>query len=125
MVLAMGRHGTQRDLELNVYHVSTSVTNPLRLHEMFGFSFDHFVSSPPGDPRGNEIGIGRMKYFSSLDKFSAYIRDEVEERMGLRGRAAASDPEISRKLRETCKRTVQSFTRKARMYEPYTFYKGW
>lgn len=58
---------------------------------MTGFMYDHYASSPLRDSRGKEIGVERMKFFSSLDEFSAYIRGKVAEGIGLRDQEAASD----------------------------------
>lgn len=125
MVSAMAKHGTQLNREINVYQVSSSVINPLKVDEMFGFSCDHFVSSPMKDSGGDEIGIERMRFFSSLEEFSAYIQHEVEGRMGQRDHEAASNPQRYRKLQAICKRTVESLMHKAKIYEPYAFYRGW
>ncbi|PKI56354.1 hypothetical protein CRG98_023239 [Punica granatum] len=125
MVSAMAKHGIPSDPELSVYQVSSSVINPLKVHEMFGFSCDHFMSAPLKDSRGEEIAIERMKFFSSLNEFSAYIQDEVAERFGLRDSEVTSNPRRFEKLQMICKRTVESLIYKAKIYEPYAFYRGW
>lgn len=126
MVSAMAKHGNKPYSDLSVYQISSSVINPLKVGEFFGFSCDHFVSSPLEDSRGKEVAVERMRFFSSMDEFSAYIQHEVSERMGLTGdEAAFLDPRRLRKLQVICKRTVESLIYKAKIYEPYAFYKGW
>ncbi|KAK4784361.1 hypothetical protein SAY86_018729 [Trapa natans] len=126
MVSAMAKHGRQRDLALNVYQIASSVINPLKVGEMFQFSCDHFESFPLKDSRDEAVVIKKMKFFSSLDEFSAYIQYEVSQKMGLRGEEAAStNPRTLGKLQVICKRTVENLVHMAKLYEPYAFYKGW
>ncbi|KAK4794810.1 hypothetical protein SAY86_012804 [Trapa natans] len=126
MVSAMAKHGIQPDLTLNVYQVASSVINPLTVGEVFEFSCDHFESFPLKNSKEEEIMIEKMKLFSSLDEFSAYIQYKVSEMMGLRGEEdASSNPRTLRKIQTICKRTVENLVYMAKLYEPYAFYKGW
>ncbi|KAK4778177.1 hypothetical protein SAY87_018364 [Trapa incisa] len=126
MVSAMAKHGRQPDLALNVYQIASSVINPLNASEISEFSRHHFESFPLKDSRDEVIMIRKMKFFSSLDEFSAYIQYDVSEKMGLRGeQAASSNPRTLGKLQIMCKRTVENLIYMAKLYEPYAFYKGW
>lgn len=92
--------------------------NHLKVHEALEFKWDYCMSSPLKDSAGKKIRIESMKYFGSPDKFSAYIRDEVDERMGLRDREATPRSSRFREIQEICQRKVKSL-----IHKPYNFYK--
>ncbi|KAK4790517.1 hypothetical protein SAY86_017821 [Trapa natans] len=125
MVGAMAKHGNRPDLELNVYHASSSVINPINFQEIFEFACDYFTSSPLKDSAGQEVKVEAMKYFGSMENFSACIEDAIAERMGLSGLGASSDPKRFHKLQIVHRRKVDSLIRLAKAYEAYTFYQAW
>ncbi|KAK4743087.1 hypothetical protein SAY87_001088 [Trapa incisa] len=125
MVAVMAKHGNRPDLELNLYHASSSVINPISMQEIFNFACDYFASSPLKDSAGEEVNVEAMKYFGSINEFSACIQRTTAERMRLSGLEASLDHKSFQKLETIQRRNVDSLIRLAKTYEAYTFYQAW
>ncbi|XP_058006853.1 fatty acyl-CoA reductase 2, chloroplastic isoform X2 [Hevea brasiliensis] len=122
IIAAVAKHGTVGKAQLRVYHVTSSVSNPISFGQVFDFACDHFTSFPLLNSKGK---IKEFKYFSSMDSFSSYIRDETEQQIGLNGDLSTLDPKLRLQMRTECANRLQRFARMAELYEPYAFYKGW
>ncbi|KAF3795294.1 hypothetical protein EJ110_NYTH05340 [Nymphaea thermarum] len=105
ILAAMARHGSSGVAGLNIYHVGTSSTNPLRVDELFDHCYEHFHSFPLIDSQGKFVHIERMKFFDTLEAISSYLSAGENGRL-----KKAKDMHILRKLSTT--------------YEPYSSYKG-
>ncbi|XP_031492816.1 fatty acyl-CoA reductase 2, chloroplastic-like [Nymphaea colorata] len=105
ILAAMARHGSSGVAGLNIYHVGTSSTNPLRVDELFNHCYEHFHSFPLIDSQGKFVHIERMNFFDTLEAISSYLSAGENGRL-----KKARDMHILRKLSVT--------------YEPYTSYKG-
>lgn len=105
----------------HVYHITSSVANPLVLGDAFKFSCNHFNSSPLIDSKGKRIDITGMKYFSPMDTHSSYIGNKLVQQGGLMD-ATISDQKLHRVRELKCKRKVERVLHMVRIYEPYMFY---
>ena len=79
-IATIAKHGIVAKPGLNVYHVGLSTVNPIRFKDLVKFCYDHFTSSLLIDSKGKNTHITEFKYFSSMDKFSSYISDELAQR---------------------------------------------
>ncbi|KAF2293673.1 hypothetical protein GH714_003979 [Hevea brasiliensis] len=122
IIAAVAKHGTVGKAQLRVYHVTSSVSNPISFGQVFDFACDHFTSFPLLNSKGK---IKEFKYFSSMDSFSSYIRDETEQQIGLNDDLSTLDPKLRLQMRTECANRLQRFARMVELYEPYAFYKGW
>ncbi|KAI4333221.1 hypothetical protein L6164_018057 [Bauhinia variegata] len=120
-IAAIAKHGTRRSY-LNVYHVASSVMNPISFGYAFKYSFDHFKSSPLLDLDGNEISISSIKLFSSMDSFSSYIARVWKAK--LMTEAAVLEPQQHQKLERKYRKIEEYFIHMGKVYEPYMFFKG-
>ncbi|XVF55953.1 hypothetical protein PTKIN_Ptkin06aG0077100 [Pterospermum kingtungense] len=73
---AMVRHGKTRKADINIYHISSSILNPLTMQDLFGLVYEHFKSSPSIDENGRPINIQKLKIFPSMEDFNAHICKE-------------------------------------------------
>ncbi|KAI4332900.1 hypothetical protein L6164_017773 [Bauhinia variegata] len=121
-IAAIAKHGRTRRSYLNVYHVASSVMNPISFGDAFKYSFDHFKSSPLLDLEGNEISISNFKLFSSTDSFSSYIARVCKAK--LMTEAAVLDPQQHQKLERKYRKIAKYFIHMGKAYEPYMFFKG-
>ncbi|KAK4377907.1 hypothetical protein RND71_004203 [Anisodus tanguticus] len=120
---AITKHGAAGKPRSNVYHVASSVLNPLVFKDLATLLFDHFNSSPYIDSKGRPIHVPRMKLFSSMEDLSFHLWQDAINRSGLTDTA---DPngKLSRKLENICRKSVEQAKYLAHIYEPYTFYGG-
>ncbi|CAK7339860.1 unnamed protein product [Dovyalis caffra] len=123
---AIAKHGIAEKPELHVYHVATSVANPLSFSDSFNYAYDYFSSSPLFDSKGKKIAISPMKFFDSVDSFSDFIKNEVSQRSGLTPdhNVCMLDPKLYLRMQVGCFKAVQRFMRIANLYKSYMFYKG-
>ncbi|XP_010559060.1 PREDICTED: fatty acyl-CoA reductase 6, chloroplastic-like [Tarenaya hassleriana] len=77
---AVAKHGVDAKPGLTVYHPTSSVVNPLRLHELFHLVHRHFCHSPMRDSKGEGIMTEPMKFYGSLQDFSSYISKIISEK---------------------------------------------
>ncbi|KAF2319328.1 hypothetical protein GH714_014833 [Hevea brasiliensis] len=124
IVAAMAKHGTVAEPQLHVYHVTSSVSNPISLGEVCNLAYDHFTSSPQLNSKGKKIGIKEIKYFSSLNSFTSYIRYETARQIRLKEDLSILDPKVRLQMQTECTKRLQRLAHIARLYEPYAFYEG-
>lgn len=120
---AMAKHGVVGKAGMNIYHIASSVTNPLVIQELATLLFEHFEAFPYMDSKGRPIHVQHMKLFHSMDDFSSHIlTDSVQRREQA---AAAGLPEkLSQRLENVYRKSVEQVKHLANIYQPYTFYRG-
>lgn len=85
-IAAIANHGQTRKSELNVYHVASSVANPLRFSEFFDYIYEYFSSDPLIELQNfaqvkYHDNVAKIIYFDDFNEFSTYTRDEISRRM--------------------------------------------
>ncbi|KAI9104194.1 hypothetical protein K1719_023030 [Acacia pycnantha] len=124
---AIAKHGAAASPDLNVYHIGSSVANPISLGAVFDYAGSHFRSFPLAQPSkniGNQSLIQKMNFFNSLDDFSSYISMEMAKQTGL-SHATKLEPNLHKTLQKKSTMKAQHFIHLAKIYEPYMFYKAW
>ncbi|CAK7329155.1 unnamed protein product [Dovyalis caffra] len=76
-IAAMAKHGVAEKSEIHVYHIGSSVENPVSLQRILNFFYDHFTTAPLLGSKEKKSGIAPMKLFGSVDSFSSYMRNEI------------------------------------------------
>ncbi|ONK59681.1 uncharacterized protein A4U43_C08F9250 [Asparagus officinalis] len=116
-------HGQSRDPGMHVYHIASSIVNPLVFQDLARLLYEHFSVSPCMDSKGNAILVSHMKLFGNMDEFSSYIFSYALEKGGklLKG---ASNEKLPRRLKNIFMKSIEQAKYLANIYEPYTFYGG-
>ncbi|KAK6944000.1 Fatty acyl-coenzyme A reductase, NAD-binding domain [Dillenia turbinata] len=126
LIAAIAKHGIARKPGIKVYHVASSLVNPLEVGDMFNYSSEYFDSSPMVDLNGRrKRGIEKMKFISSVEEFSKYIWAETSQEMGLNGDNNILDAKGFERLQIKCRKRVNHALHLAKIYEPYMFYGAW
>ncbi|XAR54294.1 Long-chain-fatty-acyl-CoA reductase [Bertholletia excelsa] len=107
-------HGVEGRAKLSVYHVSSSVANPVLFSDILEYAFDHFSSSPLIDPRGENICTKRVKFFDSISELSSYISTAI----------ASQDGFMDQRLGSKWEMIERNALHLNEIYEPYMFYQG-
>ncbi|CAN6466490.1 unnamed protein product [Victoria cruziana] len=123
MLAAMAKHGAREKPGTHVYHVASSVTNPLVFEDLAKMLYDHFSSNPYVDYKGRKIEVPEMKLYLSWDDFSSHIWRDFMEKPGNLA-AKSSSPKFSRRIKNVLLKSVEQAKNLAKIYEPYTFYGG-
>ncbi|WRX22753.1 Fatty acyl-coenzyme A reductase [Theobroma cacao] len=120
---AIARHGVTPKPDINIYHIASSVVNPLVFQDLARLLYEHYNSSPFLDSKGSPIHVPSMKLFNSMEDFSAHLWRDATQRTGLTAVASWSG-KLSQKLETICRKSVEQAKYLANIYEPYTFYGG-
>ncbi|XP_061372165.1 fatty acyl-CoA reductase 2, chloroplastic-like [Gastrolobium bilobum] len=119
---AMARHGMTQKSDINVYQIASSVVNPLVFQDLARLLYEHYSSSPCIDSKGRPIQVPLMKLFSSTEEFSDHLWRDAIHKSGLTDMTHSK--EVSQKLENICRKSVEQAKYLASIYEPYTFYGG-
>lgn len=71
MIAAMAAHANQPDE--TVYHVGSSVSNPLEIACLQDFGQRYFKKHPWIDKEGRAVIVGNVKVLSSMESFQRYL----------------------------------------------------
>ena len=120
---AIARHGMTPKPDINIYHIASSVVNPLVFQDLAKLLHEHYNSSPFLDSKGSPIHVPSMMLFNSMEDFSAHLWRDAIQRTRLTAMASWNG-KLSQKLETICRKSVEQAEYLANIYEPYTFYGG-
>lgn len=120
---AMAKHGAAGKPGTSIYHIASSVVNPLVFDDLARLLYEHFHSKPYIDSKGKPIDVPRMKLFNSMEALSSHLWRDAIDRSGLTA-LGDSNGKLTSKLENICRKTVEQAKYLASIYEPYTFYGG-
>ncbi|CAA6659853.1 unnamed protein product [Spirodela intermedia] len=125
MLATMAKHGGGRGPGVHVYHMASSVVNPLVFSELAASLFDHFSASPYVDATGRQIQVDRIKLFLDADDFSSHMAADAADRSQRAALKSSSHSEaLSLRLKHISKKSLAQADHLAKIYSPYTFYAG-
>ncbi|PKA49346.1 Fatty acyl-CoA reductase 2 [Apostasia shenzhenica] len=110
---AMAKHGSTNEPGMHIYHIASSMVNPLVFEELARLIHKHFTSFPCMDSKGRPIRVPKMKLFDDMNEFSSHLHGDALQRLS-----------SHEKLRNICSKLVDQAKYLANIYEPYTFYSG-
>ncbi|WRX25521.1 Fatty acyl-coenzyme A reductase, partial [Theobroma cacao] len=120
---AIARHGMTPKPDISIYHIASSVVNPLVFQDLARLLYEHYSSSPFLDSKGSPIHVPSVKLFNSMEDFSAHLWRDATQKAGLTA-VASWGGKLSHKLETISRKSVEQAKYLANKYEPYTFYGG-
>eukprot|EP01018_Ginkgo_biloba_P021071 Gb_18690 [translate_table: standard] len=121
---AMAKHAGATS-GLDVYHVASSVVNPLEFGHLFELFFEHFKSFPYVGADRKPFEIEEMKLFGSMDDFCSHLRSiAFDTALHVSNRLSSRDKEMLKRLKSISMRSLAQAKYLANIYEPYTFYQA-
>ncbi|GLT48751.1 hypothetical protein SLA2020_223590 [Shorea laevis] len=72
-LMAMWAHAHQCSNNIKIYHVSSSLRNPLNISNLHDFVFRYFTQNPWIKKKGKPVWITKMKFLGSMARFRKYI----------------------------------------------------
>lgn len=116
ILAATVKHAKLSKSEVSVYHVGSSVANPMTFGECFRYNFEYFDSSPYMDAKKGPIQVQKMKTFRTIEEFHSYINAE----------AMRNNPHATkgRHFSARLQKSLDVVKYLAKIYEPYSFYQG-
>ncbi|XP_020585173.1 fatty acyl-CoA reductase 2-like [Phalaenopsis equestris] len=113
----MAKHGWTKEPGIHIYHVASSIVNPINIQELFDLCHKHFKSFPIIDSKGQPIEVLQVELFDDAKKFSCYVNSNLMQQMCLL-------KNVSKKRKGIYMKIVDQIKYLASIYEPYTFYGG-
>ncbi|KAB1223939.1 Fatty acyl-CoA reductase 2 [Morella rubra] len=118
---AIARHGTAGKGDVNIYHVASSIANPLVLQDLVTFFHEHYISYPLIDAKGRPFRIPTMKLFTSKEEFRAHLSEDVRRRTGFTT-ATAGNEKLHLQIERIRNKAIEKANHLIDLYEPYCFY---
>mmetsp|Transcript_11984 Transcript_11984/g.41585 ORF Transcript_11984/g.41585 Transcript_11984/m.41585 type:complete len:550 (+) Transcript_11984:180-1829(+) len=112
--------------EVKVYHVATSVANPLNINNFVQIVSKSFAEQPLKTQSGDNVAVRKMKIFRSREAFLLhnYLEHVFPAEVALLQAYFATGPEYRERTRQyrMVKKMRKQLTHFANIYMPYTFY---
>lgn len=74
ILVAMVAHSNEtNNCDGAVYHVGSSVRNPMTYRDLHDYGFKYFTAKPQKDKNGRPIKVGKVTMLNSMDSFRTYF----------------------------------------------------
>ncbi|GJP51989.1 hypothetical protein CLOM_g11113 [Closterium sp. NIES-68] len=104
-----------------VYHVATSVANPLGIQVVADATSDHFAVAPMLQRDGSAVAVQRMQVFRHPRLFMLDVWLKYQLPLQL-AKLSPWSSSLSERRNNLLLKTAQQLSYLAKLYEPYTFY---
>ncbi|XP_074268160.1 alcohol-forming fatty acyl-CoA reductase-like [Silene latifolia] len=123
MLVAAMVHANDKS-NLKIYHVGSSVTNPLNFNSLNEVVYQYFKHHPCVNNDGTSVIVGNRKRLDSMASFKTYI--SLHYLLPLKGLEVANMA-LCQYFKGTCMYMRRNFNHMVRLidfYRPYLFHKG-
>ncbi|XP_054789965.1 fatty acyl-CoA reductase 3-like [Prosopis cineraria] len=122
MLVAMVAHANQAD-DI-IYHVGSSVRNPVRYFNLRDYGVRYFTSKPLRNKDGKIVKVGNVTVLNSMDSFRTYMF--IRYMLLLKGLDLANKAfcQYFRGMYLDLNRKIQIVMRLVDLYRPYLFFNG-
>ncbi|MED6151498.1 hypothetical protein PIB30_083079, partial [Stylosanthes scabra] len=127
MIVSMVAHGNEsgnsNDRNM-IYHVGSSVSNPVRYQNLHDYSFRYFTAKPWINKEGKPIRVGKVTMLSSITSFRRYMF--IRYLLPLKGLELVNEASC-KYFQETYRelyRKIHGVMRLVDLYRPYVFFNG-
>ncbi|GFQ03242.1 alcohol-forming fatty acyl-coa reductase [Phtheirospermum japonicum] len=124
MIVAMVAHANQTDHE-SIYHVGSSVSNPLEFASIQDYGQRHFAKHPWIDKQGRPVIVGNIKVLNSMDSFHRYLATHCLLPLKVLQIVNTVCCQYFRGLYHEQCRKIKFVLRLVELYVPYLFFKGY
>ncbi|PRQ20653.1 putative alcohol-forming fatty acyl-CoA reductase [Rosa chinensis] len=107
-----------------IYHVGTSLRNPINMSEMMNFLFQYCTTNPLLHKDGSPIKIDRLKMFKTMDTFRFYMQIRFMLPLEVVKLLNKEFDQYFRDVYVSHNRKLTSVMRLAELYEPYLLFKA-
>ncbi|KAL1324904.1 alcohol-forming fatty acyl-CoA reductase [Arachis hypogaea] len=124
MLVAMVAHANQPSDDITIYHVGSSVSNPVRYHTLFNYGLRYFTAKPWIDRDGNPVKVREVTILSNIASFHRYMF--IRYVLPLKGLEFLNEV-LCKYFQETCddfNRKLRVVMRLAYFYMVYAFFNG-
>lgn len=73
MIMVMAANANKRSSNIKIYHIGSSLRNPIHFFKIHKLAFSYFSKNPYTDVKGKTVKISRCTVLDSSAKFHGYI----------------------------------------------------
>ncbi|XP_052208742.1 fatty acyl-CoA reductase 3-like isoform X3 [Diospyros lotus] len=112
------------DEETIIYHVGSSVANPIRFTKLVDYAPHYFTKHPWIGKDGKPVKVGKLTMFNSMDSFRRYMTFRYV--LPLKGLQLVNTifRQYLQKMYTDPRRKINFVMRLAEIYQPYMFFKS-
>ncbi|KAL0437022.1 UNVERIFIED_CONTAM: Alcohol-forming fatty acyl-CoA reductase [Sesamum radiatum] len=123
MIVAMVAHANQPNE--TIYHVGSSVSNPLELASVRDYGQRYFTKHPWINKEGRPVIVGEVKMLNTMDSFKRYLA--FRYLLPLKGLQIVNTAccQYFESLYVELRRKIKFVMRLVELYGPYLFFKGY
>ncbi|KAJ4828045.1 hypothetical protein Tsubulata_028115 [Turnera subulata] len=123
MLVAMVAHANQQQSDQAIYHMGSSVRNPVNFGELHQYAFDYFSMKPWIGKDGKPVMVSKVKVLDNMSSFNRYM---VRYMLLLQGLALANSAfcHYFDGVYTDLKRKINFVFRLVELYRPYMFFRG-
>ncbi|GER40406.1 fatty acyl-CoA reductase [Striga asiatica] len=123
IIVSMAAHANQP--QQTIYHVGSSVSNPLEFKSIQDYGQRYFTEHPWIDKQGKPVIVGKIKVLNSMESFRRYLYIcYLLPLKGLQIVNTACCQYFGGVYHEQC-RKIKFVLRLVELYAPYLFFKGY
>ncbi|KAL8479873.1 hypothetical protein ACS0TY_026715 [Phlomoides rotata] len=125
MIVAMVAHSKNEGGHESIYHIGTSVSNPLEFACLQDYGQRYFQKNPWINKEGRPVIVGKVKVLNSMDSFHRYLTLRyLLPLKGLQILNSACCQYFQGTYLDMC-RKIKYVMRLVELYSPYLFFKGY
>ncbi|KAH9326767.1 hypothetical protein KI387_006945, partial [Taxus chinensis] len=110
---------------IHVYHVASSVANPIKLQHVAEAIFEHFKCNPYIDNKGKPVELQKeLAFFPTMEDFSNHAWNNAFNAPSNIAGLPIFAPNMSEREKIICIKSIEQTQHMSMLYEPYLFYKG-
>lgn len=114
MIVAMAVHANRP--AYRIYHVGSSMSNPLRYADFQNSVLNYFTDNPLADEDGKPVEVGKLILVDSMESFQKHLTQYYTLR--------SKEQNGFQSLHADLKRNIDNAMRAAEICRPYAFFKG-
>ncbi|KAI5412412.1 fatty acyl-CoA reductase 3 [Lathyrus oleraceus] len=124
MLVAMVAHANQPSDDPIIYHVGSSVRNPITYRSFREFNYRYFTAKPWINKEGKAVRVGKITMFSSIASFKRYMF--IRYLLPLKGLELANSIlcQYFHGIYHELNRKITTVMRLVDLYLPYLFFNG-
>ncbi|XP_057730942.1 fatty acyl-CoA reductase 3-like [Arachis stenosperma] len=123
-MVAHGNEGYSSNYDNIIYHVGSSVSNPVKYGDLRDYSFKYFTAKPWINKKGKPIRVGKVTILNNMASFRRYMF--IRYLLPLKGLQLVNKAsgKYFQKTYHELYRKIHGVMRLVDLYKPYVFFNG-
>ncbi|KAL1324905.1 hypothetical protein AAHE18_13G123900 [Arachis hypogaea] len=124
MLAAMVAHANQPSDNITIYHVGSSVSNPMRYHNLCNYMFRYFTAKPWINRNGKPVKVRKLIMLNNMATFRTYMFIRYLLPLQVLNLVNKAFYKNSQEVYTDYFRKIHAVIRMADLYKSYVFFNG-